>query len=50
VPSHLLDTRLFDFAGLRAGGEANPEGDIGFDTPTLNSGLPQLVDFPSRRD
>ncbi|CAM2194760.1 tRNA-cytidine(32) 2-sulfurtransferase [Paraburkholderia kururiensis] len=31
VPSHLMDPKLFPFAGLRATGEADPQGDIAFD-------------------
>ena len=31
VPSHLMDAKLFPFAGLRATGEADPLGDIAFD-------------------
>ena len=31
VPSHLMDPRLFPFAGLRATGNADPLGDIAFD-------------------
>ena len=31
VPSHLMDHQLFPFAGLRASGEADPQGDIAFD-------------------
>ncbi|SAL63495.1 tRNA 2-thiocytidine(32) synthetase TtcA [Caballeronia telluris] len=31
VPSHLMDHTLFPFAGLRATGEADPQGDIAFD-------------------
>lgn len=31
VPSHLMDPRLFPFAGLRATGSADPLGDIAFD-------------------
>jgi tRNA 2-thiocytidine biosynthesis protein TtcA len=31
VPSHLMDHKLFPFAGLRATGEADPQGDIAFD-------------------
>ena len=31
VPSHLMDGRLFDFAGLRAGGGPRHGGDIAFD-------------------
>lgn len=32
VPSHLADTRLYDFAGLRPTGQADPEGDRAFDS------------------
>jgi tRNA 2-thiocytidine biosynthesis protein TtcA len=31
VPSHLMDARLFDFAGLRSDGAPRPGGDIAFD-------------------
>lgn len=31
VPSHLMDRELFDFAGLRASGQPDPNGDIAFD-------------------
>ncbi|AOJ11492.1 tRNA 2-thiocytidine(32) synthetase TtcA [Burkholderia mayonis] len=31
VPSHLMDTKLFPFADLRATGRADPDGDIAFD-------------------
>ena len=31
VPSHLADGRLYDFAGIAAHGQANPEGDRAFD-------------------
>ncbi|TDV27893.1 tRNA s(2)C-32 sulfurtransferase [Paraburkholderia caballeronis] len=31
VPSHLMDANLFGFAGLRASGVADPQGDIAFD-------------------
>ncbi|MGH6610828.1 MAG: tRNA 2-thiocytidine(32) synthetase TtcA [Burkholderiaceae bacterium] len=33
VPSHLMDSRLFDFAGLRASDSAPAIGDIAFDNP-----------------
>jgi len=50
VPSHLLDARLFDFAGLKASGTPDPEGDIAFDTPVLATASPQAVGFQSRDD
>jgi tRNA 2-thiocytidine biosynthesis protein TtcA len=50
VPSHLLDGRLFDFAGLQASGTPDPEGDIAFDTPALASDLSQPVGFQARQD
>jgi tRNA 2-thiocytidine biosynthesis protein TtcA len=31
--SHLMDRELFDFAGLRATGTPDPEGDVAFDDP-----------------
>ena len=31
VPSHLLDGKLFDFAGLKVTGVPDPEGDLAFD-------------------
>jgi tRNA 2-thiocytidine biosynthesis protein TtcA len=31
VPSHLMDTSLFDFRGLQPTGLANPAGDVAFD-------------------
>jgi tRNA 2-thiocytidine biosynthesis protein TtcA len=36
VPSHLLDASLHDFAGLRASGIPDPEGDLAFDPPPLS--------------
>ena len=40
VPSHLMDRKRYDFEGLKASGEASPDGDLAFDseaftTPTL---------------
>ena len=35
VPSHLMDAKLFDFAGLKATGVPEPEGDIAFDREEL---------------
>jgi tRNA 2-thiocytidine biosynthesis protein TtcA len=34
-PSHLLDRKLFDFAGLAPTGRAEPDGDTAFDLPAL---------------
>jgi tRNA 2-thiocytidine biosynthesis protein TtcA len=31
VPSHLMDTKQFDFVNMLSTGEANPDGDIAFD-------------------
>ena len=50
VPSHLLDARLFDFAGLTATGTPDPDGDIAFDAPVMAAGLPQGVNFPGEPD
>ena len=33
APSHLMDTALFDFVGLKPDGVANPQGDTAFDAP-----------------
>ena len=38
VPSHLMDRELFGFAGLRATGIADPNGDIAFDEEPCASG------------
>jgi tRNA 2-thiocytidine biosynthesis protein TtcA len=37
VPSHLMDTALFDFAGLKPSGLPNNEGDQAFDPPSFNN-------------
>lgn len=42
VPSHLLDTKLFDFAGLQPDGVANPDGDKAFDDEEI-----PMTDLPS---
>ena len=41
VPSHLMDRSLFDFAGVRATGNAEPGGDVAFD---VDSELERAVD------
>ena len=41
VPSHLLDTALYDFRGLVANGIANPDGDHAFDPPMMSQSLPE---------
>ncbi|NRO95310.1 tRNA 2-thiocytidine(32) synthetase TtcA [Paraburkholderia sp. NMBU_R16] len=53
VPSHLMDPRLFPFAGLRATGKADPLGDIAFDDDPCsadgagggNAGAAQPISF-----
>jgi len=40
VPSHLMDANLFDFAGLRASGVADPHGDIAFDDEPCSTDAP----------
>jgi tRNA 2-thiocytidine biosynthesis protein TtcA len=37
VPSHLMDTQLFDFATLRPSGQHQPDGDIAFDDDPCTS-------------
>lgn len=44
VPSHLMDTNLFDFAGLKAGGVPDPEGDRAFDPQDIPAPM-QTVSF-----
>ncbi|QBY03871.1 tRNA 2-thiocytidine(32) synthetase TtcA [Thalassotalea sp. HSM 43] len=43
VPSHLADTKLYDFAGLQATGTPFADGDIGFDSPDIPK-QPLIVD------
>ncbi|MCK9380696.1 MAG: tRNA 2-thiocytidine(32) synthetase TtcA [Sulfuritalea sp.] len=50
VPSHLLDANLFDFASLKATGTPDPQGDIAFDAPALDTALPQAIAFQARED
>jgi tRNA 2-thiocytidine biosynthesis protein TtcA len=47
APSHLLDPRLFDFAGLKATGVADPEGDTAFDPPGITT-PPAEINFMKR--
>jgi tRNA 2-thiocytidine biosynthesis protein TtcA len=39
-PSHMLDKKLYDFAGLKATGVADEEGDKAFDPEVFNEALP----------
>ncbi|HLS42409.1 MAG TPA: tRNA 2-thiocytidine(32) synthetase TtcA [Paenalcaligenes sp.] len=39
VPSHLMDTELFDFNALRATGQPDAEGDIAFDSEDFDAPL-----------
>jgi tRNA 2-thiocytidine biosynthesis protein TtcA len=45
VPSHLMDRDLFGFAGLKATGEALPDGDIAFDEEPCATTPSQVVLF-----
>ena len=40
TPSHLMDRELFGFAGLQAGGEPMPDGDIAFDVSPEFEAMP----------
>jgi tRNA 2-thiocytidine biosynthesis protein TtcA len=35
VPSHLMDSRRYDFKGIKTTGVADPEGDMAFDPETF---------------
>ena len=39
-PSHLLDRKLFDFAGLSPTGRVEPDGDRAFDPPSFEGAAP----------
>lgn len=44
VPSHLLDRKLFDFANVRATGDASEDGDTAFDPDTFVEPMqPQVI-------
>jgi len=43
APSHLLDPRLYDFAGLQPRGEPDPDGDIAFDEADFSPALIRTV-------
>lgn len=45
VPSHLLDARLHDFAGIAADGVPNAEGDRAFDSEDFTGTTAQIVQF-----
>jgi tRNA 2-thiocytidine biosynthesis protein TtcA len=46
VPSHLLDRRAFDFAGVRATFRPEPDGDIAFDEDEACSGTSAATGAP----
>jgi len=48
-PTHLMDTHLFDFAGLHPTGEAQPGGDVAFDEPPCSDPT-EVVRFDSDQD
>jgi tRNA 2-thiocytidine biosynthesis protein TtcA len=56
VPSHLSDPAMYNFRDLKITGEANPDGDIGFDRESFKDPLPpeagiQIHNFlASKRD
>ncbi|MDI9333130.1 MAG: tRNA 2-thiocytidine(32) synthetase TtcA [Cytophagales bacterium] len=42
-PSHMLDRKLYDFAGLKPTGVEDPEGDKAFDPEVFTEALPQTT-------
>jgi tRNA 2-thiocytidine biosynthesis protein TtcA len=49
TPSHLMDRERFDFAGLEATGEPDPDGDIAFDADPAFDGPPAVAAIADRR-
>ena len=49
VPSHLMDKKLFNFVGLKAGGVPDPEGDHAFDPQEIPAPA-QTIRFGERDD
>jgi tRNA 2-thiocytidine biosynthesis protein TtcA len=45
VPSHLMDARLYDFAGLKPTGRPEPDGDTAFDEENIEAASPQVIRF-----
>jgi len=45
VPSHLMDARLYDFAGLKPTGRPEPDGDTAFDEENIEAVSPQVIRF-----
>jgi tRNA 2-thiocytidine biosynthesis protein TtcA len=45
VPSHLMDARLYDFAGLKPTGRPEPDGDTAFDAAEIEDAPPQVITF-----
>jgi tRNA 2-thiocytidine biosynthesis protein TtcA len=47
VPSHLMDARLYDFAGLKATGVPDPDGDTAFDADPAVPPAPTFIPINS---
>jgi tRNA 2-thiocytidine biosynthesis protein TtcA len=43
-PSHLVDSTLYDFQGLKAGNEPVADGDTAFDPETFEPGTPEILE------
>jgi tRNA 2-thiocytidine biosynthesis protein TtcA len=50
VPSHLMDPALFDFHRLRAGGVADPAGDVAFDDTGCGDAAKGVIRFDADQD